>query len=164
MNLEAPGSLVRVGKAPWKRSGLGRHRPQRRVGRGQAALIAERVANAGYFGYGPFAASSNDVLVFSQSAASTQQLTWYDREGKALGTVGEPADYAGLALSADGTRLALGKNNGLTFSSNIWLLGTSPSIPAPPRLDHAKGAARCALQNPTWLGLSSKTLQELNMN
>jgi len=40
------------------------------------------VADAGYTYYGPFAASSNDVLVFSQSAASTQQLTWYGRDGK----------------------------------------------------------------------------------
>ena len=91
---------------------------------GQPAPIAEQVADAGYTGYGPFAASSNDVLVFSQSAASTHQLTWYGRDGKVLGTVGEPGDYHDLALSPDGMRLALGKNNGL-LSSNIWLLDLS---------------------------------------
>ncbi len=92
---------------------------------GQATAIAGQVAEAGSAGYGPFSASSNDALVFGQSTSSIRQLTWYDREGKVLGTVWEPGDYAGLALSPDGTRLAFGKNNRSTLSSNIWLLDLS---------------------------------------
>ena len=58
-----------------------------------------------------------------ESAASDQQLTWYDREGKVLGTIGEPGDYRGLALSPDGTRLAWSKRSGQ--AANIWLLDLS---------------------------------------
>jgi hypothetical protein len=62
--------------------------------KGQAAPVAEQVSdNGGGAGaYGAFSASANDVLVF-QRAASDRQLTWYDRAGKVMGTVGEPGDY-----------------------------------------------------------------------
>ncbi len=94
---------------------------------GLATPIAEQVADTGYHGYGPFSASSNDVLVFHKSTTQTQQLTWYGREGQALGTAGEPENYRSIAfdpngftLSPDGTRLAWSKSSG--ESANIWLL------------------------------------------
>jgi len=92
--------------------------------KGQATPVAEQVADdwAGG-GYGAFSASANDVLVYWRSAASDQQLTWYDRQGKILGTAGEPGNYGGLALSPDGTRVALSKRSGQ--ASNIWLLDLS---------------------------------------
>lgn len=40
-----------------------------------------------------------------------------------MGTVGEAAKYQGLALSPDGTQLAVSKSSGQT--SNIWLLDLS---------------------------------------
>jgi eukaryotic-like serine/threonine-protein kinase len=93
--------------------------------KGQAAIVAEQVgdSNDGTGGYGAFSASSNNVLVFWRGAASERQLTWYDRQGKALGTAGEPSDYQELALSPDGTRAALSKRSGP--ASNIWLLDLS---------------------------------------
>ena len=89
--------------------------------KGQATPVAEEVADdLGGGGYGAFSASANDVLVYWRSSATPdRQLTWYDRQGKALGTAGEPGDYQELALSPDGTRVVLMKKSGQ--ASNIWL-------------------------------------------
>ena len=98
---------------------------------GQATFLAERVVdnNAGAGGYGAFSASANDVLVFQRAATLDQQLTWYNREGRALGTAGEPGEYPwGLALSPDGMRLAFSKKGGPT-SSNIYLLDLARNTP-----------------------------------
>jgi Tol biopolymer transport system component len=86
---------------------------------GQATPIAEQVAYVGGVS-GAFSASANDVLAFRRGAAADWQLTWYDRQGKVLATAGEPGDYRGVALSPDGTRVAVSKTSGQ--AANIWLL------------------------------------------
>jgi Tol biopolymer transport system component len=94
--------------------------------KGQAISIAEQVADnsGGTGGYGAFSASANNVLVYLRGGTTTdRQLTWYDRHGKVLGTAGEPGDYQWLALSPEGTHVALSKRNGQ--ASNIWLLDLS---------------------------------------
>jgi Tol biopolymer transport system component len=47
-------------------------------------------------------------------------LTWFDRSGNALGTVGEPGEYDHLALSADETRLAVSKRHG-SAEASVWV-------------------------------------------
>ena len=86
----------------------------------QATQVAEQVGdNGGGAGdFGAFSASANGVLVYLRTP--DWQLTWFDRQGKVLGTAGEPGDYRGLALSPDGTRVAFSKRDG--ESRNIWLL------------------------------------------
>ena len=95
--------------------------------RGQAEPVAEQVGDngGGIGGHAAISASANDVLVFQRRAASDRQLTWYDREGKVTGTVGEPSsEYRDLALSPDGTRLAMTKSSGAD-SVSIWLADLS---------------------------------------
>jgi eukaryotic-like serine/threonine-protein kinase len=93
--------------------------------KGQPTPVAEQVADSagGNGGYGAFSASANDVLVYWRGATLDRQLTWYDRQGKVLGNVGEPGDYQWPALSPDGTRVALSKRSGQ--ASNVWLLDLS---------------------------------------
>jgi len=93
---------------------------------GEAVPIAEQVAISG------FSASATDVLVYvvgTQSAPGggvrgimQGQLTWFDREGKALGTVGEIGSYRTLALSPDGKRVAFDRADPQNPSTrNIWI-------------------------------------------
>ncbi len=93
--------------------------------KGQATPVAEQVGdNNEGGGHGAFSASANDVLVFWRGGTTPdRQLNWYDRQGKILGTAGEPADYQELALSPDGTRVALMKRSGQ--ASDLWLLDLS---------------------------------------
>ncbi len=78
---------------------------------GEAIPIAEDLPDLGI----PFfSASATGVLAYRTGAGSAQpalQLTWFDRAGKILGTVGEPGQYNTMALSPDGTRVAFSRND-----------------------------------------------------
>jgi Tol biopolymer transport system component len=50
------------------------------------------------------------------------QLTWVDRAGNALGTVGEPGPYLNLALSRDERRIAVALSSGSPENRDIWLI------------------------------------------
>jgi serine/threonine protein kinase/Tol biopolymer transport system component len=99
----------------------------------QPSVLAERVSDnsgsgIGYSngptgGWAGVSTSANDVLVFQPGPTRDRQLTWFDRAGKPLGTVGEPAIYQSVKFSPDGTRLAVSKTNG--SGANIWLLDLS---------------------------------------
>jgi hypothetical protein len=39
-------------------------------------------------GYGGFTSSQNGILVYTQGSLSRSQLTWFDRGGKVLSTMG----------------------------------------------------------------------------
>ena len=91
--------------------------------KGQAAPVAEFGKNdSGGATYVSFSASANDVLV-PRAYSLGNQLTWYDREGKVMGTVGESAGYfAGVRLSPDGTRLAVSTTRrGTQPTSGCWI-------------------------------------------
>jgi dipeptidyl aminopeptidase/acylaminoacyl peptidase len=113
--------------------------------KGQAAPVAEQVSYEGAGAiYVAFSASANDVLAFPRSTVSDRQLTWYDREGKVMGTAGEPGDYTNLVLSPDGTRLAVTKATGAEWG-NIWLLDLSRGGASTPFTFGSLG-----YRNPVW--------------
>ncbi len=63
-----------------------------------------------------FSASMTGALAYqpASSAGSGEtknQLTWFNREGKVLGPAGEPGAYQSLALSPDGSRVAVSRIN-----------------------------------------------------
>jgi Tol biopolymer transport system component len=77
----------------------------------EAVPVAESVTTS--FGRGMFEASATGVLAYGTGAGlgtPTTQLTWFDRAGKILETVGEPGQYNTVALSPDGTRVAVSRN------------------------------------------------------
>ena len=51
------------------------------------------------------------------------QLTWVDRSGRRQAALGEPGQYGGLALSPDGTRVAVVRENRLNRAdADIWII------------------------------------------
>jgi dipeptidyl aminopeptidase/acylaminoacyl peptidase len=71
------------------------------------------------WGGAQFGASDADVLVHLRGVNAAQSvLTWRDRDGKALATVGGPDGYWEPSLSHDGNRLAVGIG---TDASDIWV-------------------------------------------
>ena len=58
--------------------------------------------------YANFSASENGVLAYQTGAATGgSQLTWFDRTGKQIGMLGEPAQYGDVRLSPDEKRVAV---------------------------------------------------------
>jgi WD40 repeat protein len=74
--------------------------------------------------------TSNIVAYRSDSAGVMQQLTWLDRSGKTVGTIGGPDVLYGLydvELSPDGKRVAVaGTSNGNT---DVWLIDAIRGVP-----------------------------------
>jgi len=58
-----------------------------------------------------FSVSENGVLLYHSGSVPKNQLVWYGRDGKRLGTVGEPAEYTQLHVSPDGRLVAVSINN-----------------------------------------------------
>jgi Tol biopolymer transport system component len=72
-----------------------------RVAEGEPAVLAEGIdANP--------SVSDDNVLMYHKAQPSAgRQLTWYDRSGKAAGTVGQAGEYGSLELSPTGDRAAV---------------------------------------------------------
>jgi Tol biopolymer transport system component len=79
--------------------------------------------------WGWFSASSNGLLAYAvQDAARETVLAWYDRKGKRLGTVGSPGQYGQIALSPDGSRLAVNLTVPGTEGSDIWTIDLARGV------------------------------------
>ena len=101
---------------------------------GEAFPVLERVQYELTSSRGIFAASDSGVLIYQPgAAASSFQLTWFDRTGKALGTLGDPANYftPSPAISPDGTKVALQISNAVDSrdSSDIWIYDIARNLP-----------------------------------
>ena len=51
---------------------------------------------------GAFSSANTGVVVYQSTASAGSQLVWFNRQGKPVGVLGDPADYADLFLSPDG--------------------------------------------------------------
>src|SRR5262249_3496324 len=66
--------------------------------------------------------SAAGFVVYRTGAPARNQLTWLDRTGKALGTLGAPNEIglSGFRLSSDGRRLAVTRN--VLGNGDVYLL------------------------------------------
>jgi len=94
--------------------------------KGEPVPIAQQVSSTAY-GFGRFTASSNGALMYATGGGGTGTpsfMTWFDRDGKNLGTIGQPGRYLSLSLSPDGKRVAAEKLDG--NGSDLWLIDSEP--------------------------------------
>jgi Tol biopolymer transport system component len=93
--------------------------PERLQLSGDPQPVADPIG--GSFGSGKMtlAASPGGVL-FYDSAAASMQLTWFDKEGKRLGTLGEPGAYISFGLSPDGRRAVVTRRG--STGSDLWMV------------------------------------------
>jgi Tol biopolymer transport system component len=90
---------------------------------GEPLLLAEGVepiGKVGPTGYVRMSVSTAGALAFRRESERLGQLTWYDRTGKLLGTVGPPGDYNDPALSPDGARLLVLRTDPRSGSADVW--------------------------------------------
>jgi Tol biopolymer transport system component len=73
--------------------------------------------------WGRFSVSRNGVLSYLSTGPRAFRLNWYDRQGKVLKTIGDPAPYHSIRLSPDEKRLAVDRADG-----DVWLLELASGI------------------------------------
>jgi len=102
---------------------------------GDAFPLAEDVSPDGtrYLGA---SVSGNGTLVYAHGRSpAARQLTWFDRAGRALGTLGEAAPYMSLALSPDESRVAVAQETGNPPNVDIWLIDLVRNVPSRQTVD-----------------------------
>ncbi len=90
---------------------------------GDPVRIAEQIGSYAQH-TGMFTASANGILAYRIGGSSLDaQLTWYDRQGKTLGTVGEPGALRGApAISPDGRYVLTSRLDAQTGFWDVWAL------------------------------------------
>jgi Tol biopolymer transport system component len=91
---------------------------------GEPFPVAEQVALNTADRSSLFTVSENGALVYeSGGEIADSQVTWHDRAGKQIDTVGPPGNYPSIGLSPDEKRVAVQRDE--KGSANIWLLDTT---------------------------------------
>jgi Tol biopolymer transport system component len=99
---------------------------------GDPVPIAEQLSRI--VDYSHFSTSANGVLIYRNGTAAAAQLTLFDRQGKMLGTAGEPGDFSNLIFSHDGTKAAVSRT--VSGNQDIWVVdltqGTTTRLTSDP--------------------------------
>jgi hypothetical protein len=110
------------------------------------ATFQKRIGSEGSR-YASFSVSDTGVLVTARGLTRpVTRLTWVDRAGRPLGTIGEPATYQSLALSSDERRVAVAFASGTPENLDIWILDVASG--APTRLTFDPGLDNSPLWSP----------------
>ena len=122
----APGWLlfVRQGTLLGQRFDVSRQLPS-----GEPITVADSVAFDPITGAAAFSISDASVIAYRAARPSVTRLSWFDRSGHPLGTVGSP-EQSGLStftLSPDGRRVAAERT--LQNDTNVWLLDSTHLTP-----------------------------------
>ena len=106
---------------------------------GEAVRVDELLSGDAGSSFASFSVSTNGTLLFTHGSARGLLLTWFDRGGKSLGTLGAPGPYTNVALSPDDTRLAVSLTAGSPANRDVWILdvatGKATRITSDPAVD-----------------------------
>jgi serine/threonine protein kinase len=112
---------------------------------GEAVPVAEQLRIEGFSG-GFFSVSPAGALVFQPDPSSGYELTWFDREGRPIGTLGPPGDYDDLRLSPDGRRLLVSLPSAGMPNRDLWIIDVSRGLRS--RFTFGDASSRGAIWSP----------------
>jgi eukaryotic-like serine/threonine-protein kinase len=107
---------------------------------GDPVPISDGVEQFPEIGGAAFSSSPTGVLAYGRTGDASTRLVWFDRGGKELGAVGDPAPYRNPRLSPDGKRIAVEL---LDASGNrdIWLMDVARGVPVRFTFDPGRDAS-----------------------
>jgi len=88
---------------------------------GDARVVTEQVETGGAAA-GSFAVADGGLLAFQPTSTQGSQLAWFDRQGRQLSTLGDPADYADVELSPDGRLVAVSVLDQAVGTRDLWII------------------------------------------
>ncbi len=92
----------------------------------RAQITGETIPIASGIPFLGFSVSDSGVLVYFKNTLS--ELTWFDRSGLSLGTVGEPGVYRDIDMSPDGEHIALERSEPEWNFPDIWQFDLSRGV------------------------------------
>jgi Tol biopolymer transport system component len=92
-----------------------------------AAPIAEQVQTrfGGDLTVGLFSASPEGLLAYQAGSAGGEQLTWFDRIGKPLGTLGDAGEFTSVDFSPDRKSVAVTR---LREKQDVWIYDVARGV------------------------------------
>jgi eukaryotic-like serine/threonine-protein kinase len=94
---------------------------------GEPKPITEQVEFAGPSSTA-FSVAQSGLLAYQPASGPGSQLVWFDRTGRRLATLGEPAEYGDVAVSPDGRRAAVSVLDVAANTRDIWVLDISRGV------------------------------------
>lgn len=115
--------------------------------KGEAVRVADNVQVSLNNGRAAFSVSANGLLAYRGGGGmnSRSVLAWFDRTGKRLGAVGDPADYYQIRLSPDGKRVALLLGGTATQNYRLSVLDLANGVTS------AVSDVNTTVNDPAWL-------------
>ena len=95
--------------------------PQRLTTSGNPQPVRDRLGFGSTGGDPGFSVSAQGVLVADRPPPSVKQLTWLDRAGRTLLTIGPAAGISSFSLSSDGLRVVASLGDIASASADLWL-------------------------------------------
>src|SRR5262249_53493089 len=93
--------------------------------KGQPVPVAQDVGLESVIGLAHASVSPAGVLSYDAVGREPTQLTWFDRSGKVLGTVGGPGSDHSPRISPDGKFVLVARVDDSSASSDIWWIDLS---------------------------------------
>jgi Tol biopolymer transport system component/DNA-binding winged helix-turn-helix (wHTH) protein len=126
---------------------------------GDATVLAKGLALPGMSFVGRFSISPA-MLVYlkAEELPALSELRIFDRTGKAIDTVDEPAGYTGPTFSPDGTRLAVARRESTVPDRDIWVFDLARGNRVRVTLDAGDDNAPRWSADGRWLMFSSNRL------
>ena len=88
---------------------------------GDAVPLADDIGAVQSLSLAPISVSGNDVLAYQSVGRPSWQLTWMDRSGNQLATVGEAGAWGTPRISPDGSRGAAARIGPDGVHANLWI-------------------------------------------
>jgi dipeptidyl aminopeptidase/acylaminoacyl peptidase len=89
---------------------------------GEAQTVVENIQTSGSLNAAVFSASETGILAYRTTTGQSATLTWFDREGRALGSLGDAAEYGDVELSPDEKRVAVSVFDPSQRTRDLWLV------------------------------------------
>jgi len=102
--------------------------PEARQPMGDPFPLAEHVRPEGSRYVGASVSANGTLVYASDDGLASRRLTWFDRAGRALGTLGDAGPYNDLALSPDEGRVAISLGTGSPENRDIWIIEIARNV------------------------------------